>query len=366
MKYSHSFAGTGASAHYDAPVRQRALGTASVTAVGIGEVSLVTADRRGLDARDVERAVTEALELGITLLEVAAEEAAERGCADVIRTLRMRDRVVLATRVPLVSERVGVPIRDVLQDRLPALYVQERVEATLRATRLDALPFAQLPLQITWRASTAWPELVGTCARLVQEGKVMQWGALVDPTESTGRDGEPDLATQLAAEPWLVGVQAPYNLCDRAAEPLIASKLCVLARHPLAGGALGGILGPGVRLTPRDDRNVLDPAMLEQIAVGVAHLAAEVRHEPRAARSCAAARSIVERNRRPDHVEASSAGELALRFVLDRGAIAMPRLHRREHHIDALSAAIAPPLSPELVARLDSLFAPPSKIDEER
>ena len=347
-------------------MRQRTLGDVTVTAVGLGDVSLVTADRRGLDAREVERAVTEAVELGITLVDVAPEEAAERGCGEVVRALRLRDRVVLATRVPLVSERFGVPIRDVLQDRLPALYVQERVEATLRATRLDALPFAQLPLQISWRGSTAWPELVGTCARLVREGKVMRWGAIVDPAESTGRDGEPELAAQLASEPWLVGVQAPYNLCDRTAEPLLASKLCILARHPLAGGALAGILGPGVRLAPRDDRNSLDAAALEQIAIGAAHLTALVRHEPAAARSCAAARTIVERMRRPAHVEALSAGELALRFVLDRGAIALPRLHRRAHLVDAISAALAPPLSPELVARLDSLFAPPSKIDDER
>ncbi len=348
-------------------MRQRALGAVTVSAIGLGDVSLVTADRRGLDARDLDRAVHEALELGITLIDVAPEEAAERGCGDVVRTLRLRDKVVLATRVPLVSERMGVPIRDVLQDRLPALYVQERIEASLRATKLDALPFAQLPLQITWRASSAWPELVGTCARLVHEGKVLQWGAVVDPGESTGRDGEPDLATQLAAEPWLVGIQVPYNLCDRTAEPLLAAKLPVLARHPLAGGALGGILGPGVRLTPRDDRNVLDPVALEQISVGVAHLAMLVRREPRAARSSAAARSIVERGRRPDHVEAMSAGELALRFVLDRGAFVLPRLHRREHLIDALSAAIAPPLSPELVATLDALFAPPTTIaDDDR
>jgi aryl-alcohol dehydrogenase-like predicted oxidoreductase len=347
-------------------VRQRTLGDVTVTAVGLGDVSLVTADRRGLDARDVERAVTEALELGITLVDVAPEEAAERGCADVVRTLRLRDRVVLATRVPQISERFGVPIRDTLQDRLPPPYVQERVEATLRATKLDALSFVQLPLRVTWRASSAWPELVGTCARLVREGKVMRWGAIVDPAESTGRDGEPDLATQLADEPWLVGIQAPFNLCDRTAEPLVASKLTILARHPLAGGALAGILGPGVRLMPRDDRNSLDAAALEQIAIGAAHLAALVRHEPPAARSCAAARSIVERQRRPEDVEASSAGELALRFVLDRGAIALPRLHRRDHLVDAMSAALAPPLSAALVARLDALFAPPSEIPEER
>ena len=38
-----------------------------MTAVGVGDVRLSTADARGLAARDVERALHEALELGITI-----------------------------------------------------------------------------------------------------------------------------------------------------------------------------------------------------------------------------------------------------------------------------------------------------------
>jgi threonine dehydratase len=83
----------------------------------------------------------------------------------------------------------------------------------------------------------------------------------------------------------------------------------------------------------------------EGIAVGAAKLAAFAKREPPAARSCEAAKAQLERNVRPDHLEAANVGELALRFVVDRGAIALPRLHRHAYVIEALAAMLAPPLA---------------------
>ena len=322
-------------------MRTTSLGPA-VTAIGCGDVSLAVAADRGVDAREAERALDHALSLGITLVEVRDEPDAERLAGNAVRTARARDRVVVATNVSLVPPRPGVPRRDLLPELLPARYVQERIEASLRATRLDALPLAQLPLRTIWRTSTAYAELVGTCARLVREGKVLAWG---------GRLDEPDVA--FAEEPWLAALSVVFNLTDRGAEPLLAAtKLPVLARQPLAGGALTGNLGPGVKLPPRDDRNELAPADLERIAVTAARLTLEVRTEPPAARSCDAARAVRERGRRPDHVEANTLAELALRFVIDRGAIPLPRLHRHAHVMDAIVAGSSPPLSPELLRRI--------------
>ena len=89
------------------------------------------------------------------------------------------------------------------------------------------------------------------------------------------------------------------------------------------------------------------------IAVGVAKLAAFVKETPPAARSCEAAKMQLENNVRPEHVECVTVPELALRAVLDRGAIAMPRLHRREQVVDALAAVIAPPLQRDVTEKLD-------------
>jgi aryl-alcohol dehydrogenase-like predicted oxidoreductase len=331
-----------------------------VTAVGGGDLSLPTSAARGIAASDVARALHEAIELGISLVDVAAEPDGERLAGNCVRELRARDRVVVATRVPLVDERPGAPSRDTLRDRLPAAYVQQRVESSLRATRLDVLPLAQLALRPAWVASPAWPELVGTCARLVNEGKVLAWGALLDePTD--------DAAPALLAEPWLAAVSVVYHLWARAAEPLFEAaakrELAVLARQPLAGGALAGRLGPGSILPPRDDRNALDAADLERIAVAIARLAPLVKREPPVARSTPAARRITEsvqpaapgpsvQPQRPEHLECMDVAELALRFAIDRAGVALPRLHRREHVIAAITTVSAPPLSPALVARI--------------
>jgi aryl-alcohol dehydrogenase-like predicted oxidoreductase len=273
--------------------------------------------------------------------------------------------VIVATRVPILDELPGAPKRDTLRERLPVAYLQQRIEASLRATRLEVLPLAQLALRPAWIASPAWPELVGACARLVREGKVLAWGAVLDELPA-----EPDLL----AEPWLAALSVVYHLFDRRAEALFEAasthKLAVLARQPLAGGALAGALGPGAVLPPRDDRHALDAAALERIAVAMARLSALVKREPPAARSCDAARAIAERvgrpgqparpgePARPEHLECADVAELALRFAIDRAGIALPRLHRCEHVPAAIAAASAPPLSAALVARVLDDIAP--------
>jgi aryl-alcohol dehydrogenase-like predicted oxidoreductase len=328
-------------------VRTRQLAGAIVTAIGGGDVCLATSAARGVPARDVEHALHEAIVFGLTLCDVAADADSEQLVGEVVRAQRARDKVVVATRIAVAAPRPGAPSRDVLPERLPARYVQDRVEASLRATRLDALPLVQLPIRPAWRGSSAWPELVGTCARLVAEGKALAWGVLLDDLE----DAEP-----LIAEPWLAAMSVVYAVCDRRAEPLFAAararELAILARQPLAGGALTGALGPGVKLRPRDDRNELSPAMLERIAVGVAKLATLVKHAPPAVRASDAARQIAEAAPRPEHLECHDVAELALRFAIDRAGIALPRLHRREHLLPAIAAAAAPPLSPAVITAI--------------
>jgi aryl-alcohol dehydrogenase-like predicted oxidoreductase len=333
------------------------LGSYSITAIGGGDLSLATSAARGVPARDVEHALHEAIAFGITVFDVASDADSEKLAGEAVRAQRVRDRVVVATRVPILAARPGAPARDVLPERLPAGYVQSCVESSLRATRLEALALAQLPLRPAWLASRAWPELVGTCARLVHEGKVLAWGALLD------EPGD-EAAPALVAEPWLRAISVVYHLCDRTAEAVFAAadqrELPILVRTPLAGRALAGTLGPGVHLPPRDDRHDLEPKTLERIAVTAARLAALVKREPVAARSCAAARQVLEHAERPAHLECDDVAELALRFVIDtagHAGVALPRLHRREHLLPAIAAASAPPLSAGAIARIVELTA---------
>jgi len=334
---------------YHARVRTRRLGSQTVSAIGGGDLCLGTSAARGVYFRDVEHALHEAIAFGISLFDVAADADSEKLAGDAVRAQRVRDRVVIATRVPALAELPGAPRRDLLPERMPVGYLQERVEATLRASRLEVLSLVQLELRPSWLTSLAWPELVGACARLVGEGKVLAWGALLDEVTD-------EAAPALVAEPWLTALSVVYQVCDRRAEPLFAAatqrELAILARAPLAGGALAGRLGPGVSLTPRDDRNAIEPAMLERIAVGCAKLAPLVKHAPVSVRASEAARQIAEQGERPDHVECADVAELALRFAIDRAGIALPRLHRREHLLPGITAAAAPPLSASLIQRI--------------
>jgi aryl-alcohol dehydrogenase-like predicted oxidoreductase len=404
-------------------MRTRQLGNRVITAIGGGDLCLPTSAGRGVHARDVEHALHEAIAFGISLFDVASDADSEKLAGEAVRALRVRDRVVVATRVAVVAPRPGAPSRDVLPERLPARYIQDRIEATLRASRLEVLPLAQLPLHPAWLASNAWPELVGTCARLVDEGKVLAWGALLD---------EPghEAAAALVAEPWLAALSVVYHVFDRRAEavfPAVAQRrraavaeppraqdggvpsggadapraqgggvpaaradapgaidqraraqdggvlaagaegrepaaargtdLLILVRTPLAGGALAGTIGPGVGFPPRDDRNELGLDALEQMAVGAARLAALVKREPPAVRSCEAAAEAFEKAVRPEHLECDNVAELALRFAIDRAGVALPRLHRREHLLPGIAAAAASPLSAGLIARLLELTA---------
>lgn len=383
------------------------LGTRTIRAVGCGDLSLAVAAARGIDRAGVERALGAALAAGIDFIDLAADDDTERLAGETLRGMRLRDTVVAASRVPaLAAAPSGAPTRDTLIERLPPRYVVAKVEASLRASRLDALPLAQLELRASWRSSPAWAELVDTCARLVREGKVLAWGAVVERIE--------DDTPELVKEPWLASISLPYSLCERAGDKTLAAAatahippavdesappaelaidpllviqaglpaelvlaaaatrsssgsaappappkaardtpIAVLARRPLAGGALAGTLGPGVKLKPRDDRNALSAAELERIAVAATKLSRFVKQVPPVARSCDAAKLALENNKRPEHVELVSLAELALRFVITKGAVALPRLHRHEHVVDALAAAILPPLPSDLLDPLD-------------
>jgi len=385
-------------------------------AVGLGDLSLAIAAARGIDAAGGTRAPRSAPMARLDFADVAPERDRQRLAGDVVRSMRLRDTVIVATRVPSIDVAGGSPTRDVLVERLPPRYVVARVESTLRASKLDVLPLAQLSLRAAWRSSRAWPELVDTCARLVREGKVLRWGAFVECIE--------DDTGELCSDAWLSSISIPYSICERAGDAVLAAaaaaliapaavdatpssatgiapehmraagidpmlviaaglpaelvlaasstapaadtpapkaaretQIAVLARRPLAGGALAGALGPGVKLKPRDDRNSVEPPDLERVAVAATKLARFVKRMPPVATSFAGAKAELERitaARRGSNLEIETLAELALRFVLTRGAIALPRLHRHEHVAEAHMASLLPPLPQDVVEELDN------------
>ena len=119
----------------------RSLAGSTVTAIGCGDVSLGIAASRGVDHREVERALHEALTLGLSLIDVHDEDDAERLTGEAVRSLRLRDRTSVATRIAPRASTPGFEVRDVLHERLPAAHVQERLESSLRMTGLPAYFF---------------------------------------------------------------------------------------------------------------------------------------------------------------------------------------------------------------------------------
>src|SRR4051812_23242484 len=135
-----------------ASMRMRQLAGRDVPSVGLGDVSLARTSKRGRDPAEAIRRVSEALDRGLDVIDVAPEDDSERAVGEAVRALRLRDRAIITTRVPALAGRDLVGC-------LPVGYVLERVEASLRATKLDVLPLVQLPLRAAWRGSSAWPEL---------------------------------------------------------------------------------------------------------------------------------------------------------------------------------------------------------------
>lgn len=361
-----------------------------VTVVGLGTRGLSGA-LRDVAPEDAARAVPAAIELGITLIDVSpqwSDSLVVTGAA--VRDLRARDRVCVACSVPPLGAR-GLAaataaaleaVGDAVGSRIivgggtgtlrvtapaaaggigrvmPPAYVQRSVEDSLRALRLDALPLAWIGgWRDAWLDDRMWPELLGTLHRLVREGKVLAWGV-------TAPDGAPEEAVRAAAEPWPAAISVRHSLFDRSALETLApvaatNKVALIAREPLARGALGGELAPSRHFPPEDERNDIPRERLAAMIPELARLAALVTHTPPAAASTEAGRVVLEQMRRGDDVEIPTVAELALRAAIDPAAspgvtAAVVGCRRVPHVAVALGCADGIPLHAGLRAALDA------------
>jgi aryl-alcohol dehydrogenase-like predicted oxidoreductase len=251
--------------------------------------------------------------------------------------------------VPALAETGGVA------RRMPPGYLQRTVEDALRTLRLDAIPLVWLGgWRDAWLDDGVWPELHGTMMRLVYEGKVMTWGVVAP-------DDAPEEAARAVAEPWPAAVSVRHSLFDlAAAETLVpaAAKagVAVIAREPLARGALGGELGPTVRFPPEDERLTWPEARFAAIVPEVARLAALVTHTPPAAASTPAGRIILEQMKRGPDLDIATVAELALRYAIEVPGItaAVVGVRTVGHAlIDLTCAADGRPLPARIRAALD-------------
>lgn len=270
---------------------------------------------RERDADDGRRVLVEGFERGVdvVVVDAAFDRAIETIVGDTVRALRLRDRAIVATRV-------GVrPLH-------PAA-VQADVEASLRATRLDAIPLALLRWDDRTFYEKIWPEVRAALARMVREGKVLRWG-LWSPV--------PELAVMGMSDEIFEAIGFQYNLTSpaRIAEAFDSARrhqLGVIATAPLAFGRFGGTWHRETTFAPGDWRNEQFPP--DAIAKAL----------DQNARLLAAARK-----------EVDSIAELALRYALQAPEVSCvaPSVHTREHLDELDRAADGRRLSASVIERV--------------
>lgn len=304
-----------------------------VSAVGFGCWGLGNEMWRDGSPEVSRRALRIAIDSGATFVDTAliySRGESEQMVGEVVRELRARDTVLVATKIPPQNKRwpprPGVPLERVFS----AEHVTRSVEQSLRNLRAEVLGVEQLHVWLDeWLDGSYWPALRGCMERLVREGKVLHWGISVN-------DHAPDTALRILDEPIVETVQVIYNVFDRGAETALLAraaerKVGVIARCPFDEGALTGAIGPESRFDPADFRSRYFGG----------DRAAEVGER-------------VDRLRRFIGDEAKTLSELALRFCLSRPEVStvIPGMRKVEHVRANLAVADHRRLSPGLLDEL--------------
>lgn len=331
----------------------------AVTITGLGTHGL-RAGIRGTDRSAAERALHVGVEGGCQLVDVAPDWGdGEAWIGQILRDLHAVERVVVTTHVyPILRPATAFGDWNPVERALPPELVQRTVEASLRATRLERLPLVWIDgWRDAWLDDSGWPVLRGALERLTKEGKVAHWGLGASPWA-------PDHAVRGVADGIFAAVAARHSLFDRAAETTLfpaarAAKIGVVARAPLADGALTGEVGPGLKFWPGDVRTAWKPEILAAIVPDLARLTAYVREVPPAARATDGGRAVLEQLARHPEVAHRTLVELALAYVTGHPDVtaALVGVRSPEHARTAVEAS-ARYLVPALPAAIrDALVA---------
>lgn len=238
-------------------MRKRKLGRTGyhVTELGFGAWGLGSSIWRGVDPRDAQRTLYRAIESGIDFVDTAPVYGdSETLVGEVIRDLRARDTVVVATKVAPLDRKWPADGSVDIDKIFPAPYVIASVEQSLRNQRAEVLSIAQLHVwNDAWLESSAWHDLRGAMAALIKDGKVLHWGISVNAHD-------PDSALGVLDDPLIETVQAVYNIFDRGPERALFARarerdVGVIARVPFDEGALTGAFTRDTRFPVGDFRN---------------------------------------------------------------------------------------------------------------
>jgi len=223
-----------------------------VSAVGLGTWAM-GAQWGTQEDQDSLRTLHHALDLGCQFLDTAQEYGNGRSEQLIGRVFQERGASVpVGTKVPPIDMNwETIPGVTKIQDKFPAQYIIDRCEGSLRNLRVECLDVYFLHTwSPSWNEETEWYEAM---LRLREQGKIRGIGISVSdarPAEANGtiQAGRVDV------------VQVSYNILDqRAATELFPvarqHNTGVVARVPLASGALAGQWTPQTTFPPDDWRH---------------------------------------------------------------------------------------------------------------
>lgn len=317
-----------------------------VSRVGLGTWAMGGWLWGGTDEKQAIAATQKALDMGITLIDLAPVYGyglAEEIIAKALDTPSRREKAILATKAGVVWNEEGQVWRDASRKS-----IRKEVEDSLRRLKTDYLDIYQLH----------WPdphvpieESAQIFADLYKEGKIRAVGV------SNFSPEQMDVWRQVAP---LHSVQPPYNLFERESEEEVLpyahqNGISVLAYGSLCRGLLTGKFHAGSTFPEGDIRKDMDPKF------GKEHLPHYL--------------AAVEEFKQIAKQYDKSVAQLSVRWVLDQPGVTVALWGaRRPEQLDEIDGVSGWTLSKEDQARIDaiikatipvahgtSFMAPPSK-----
>jgi aryl-alcohol dehydrogenase-like predicted oxidoreductase len=214
--------------------------------------------------------VHQAIESGINFFDTAlvyGNGASEKVLGTALQG--KRDKVVIATKIPVKTYKWPVTSANPLAETFPARWIIECTENSLRNLKTDYIDIQQLHAWTPCYAQQLeWHEAL---TKLKQEGKIRAFGV-------SSNDWDPYGPTEAVKMGLLDTVQVIYNIFEqRPSERLLPAALeantGIIVRVPFEEGLLAGKMGPGYQFTEGDWRaEWLTPDRLQEASTRVEKL----------------------------------------------------------------------------------------------
>lgn len=227
------------------------------TGLKVSEIGFGTWSMGGMwgacDDRLATEALNEGLDQGINFFDTAyvyGDGHSETLIGNVVRKRKVRDQVVIATKIPPKDYQWPAKAGSDVTKIFPASWIREMTETSLKNLQMDCVDIQQLHVWAPhWLHQGDWLEEL---QKLKKEGKIRFFGVSIN-------DHQPDSALELVASGLMDSVQVIYNIFDQSpSEKLL--PLCqkhnvgVIVRVPFDEGGLTGTLTPSTQFGKKDWR----------------------------------------------------------------------------------------------------------------